>query len=337
MNSKTDIDIVIRYLEDPENEQHKQQLNDWIQQDTGNLDIFLDMKDMWYGDPLPAASAFDTQGQWLQLNAAMDTLPAAAPITNTTTTAPVTKQPSGTGRVIKMKSRYWWAAAAVMVFAVTWTWFGPGRYKTITTAQNLDSLHLPDGSMVYINAHSTVRYSRSFGKDNRHVKIDKGEAFFDVAKNDALPFTVDAPDVEVQVLGTAFNVKAAKAGVKVFVQSGKVSAAYKGTEKKVILTPGQEASLKHNGSNIDTQLHKKTNNILAWKTRCLTFDDAPLTDVAAALSDFYGVEVNISNQQLVDKKLLATFPNMPLDEVLDIMKKTLQINISHKNNLVEIY
>ncbi|MGN7823928.1 FecR domain-containing protein [Chitinophaga sp. 22536] len=333
MNKKTDIDIVIRYLEDPDNEQHKQQLNDWIQQDTANLDIFLDMKAMWQGDPLPAASAFDTQNQWLQLNATLETLPFA------TISAPAAITASRNTRVFQMKARYWWAAAAVLAIGLTWTWLGPGSYKTITTAQNLDSLHLPDGSMVYINAHSTVRYSRTFGKDNRHIKIDKGEAFFDVVKNDALPFTVDAPDVEVEVLGTAFNVKAAKAGVKVFVQSGKVSAAYKsnGSGKKVILTPGQEASLARHGNTIDTRFYKKNNNILAWKTRCLTFDDAPLNEVAAALSDFYNVQVNISNQQLNDKKLLATFPNMPLEEVLDIMRKTLQINITYKDNLVEIY
>lgn len=328
MNKKTDIDIVIRYLEDPDNEQHKQQLNDWIQQDTANLDIFLDMKAMWQGDPLPAASAFDTQGQWLQLNATLEALPSTATAATTRNT-----------RVFHMKAPYWWAAAAVLAIGLTWTLLGPGSYKTITTAQNLDSLHLPDGSMVYINAHSTVRYSRTFGKDNRHIKIDKGEAFFDVVKNDAIPFTVDAPDVEVEVLGTAFNVKAAKSGVKVFVQSGKVSAAYKskGSGKKVILTPGQEASLARHGNTIDTRFYKKNNNILAWRTRCLTFDDAPLTEVAAALSDFYNVQVDISNQQLNDKKLLATFPNMPLEEVLDIMRKTLQINITYKDNLVEIY
>ncbi|NSL86591.1 DUF4974 domain-containing protein [Chitinophaga sp. Mgbs1] len=322
MNSKPDIDIVIRYLEDPENVQHKKLLNDWIQQDPGNLDIFLDMKDMWHGDPLPAASAFDTQGQWQHLDAALDKVPAAPPATT---------------RVVKMQRRYWWAAAAVILIAGTITWLGPGRYKTVTTAQNLDSLHLPDGSTVYLNAHTSIRYARSFGKDNRHIKIEKGEAFFDVTRNEALPFTVDAPDVEVRVLGTSFNVKAADAGVKVFVQSGKVSAAWKGTEKKVILTPGVEASLKHRGSDINTQVYSKNNNILAWKTRCLVFDDSPLTEVAAALSDFYNVQVNISNGQLADKKLLATFRNMPLDEVLDIMRKTLQINISHKNNLVDIY
>lgn len=326
MNNQTDIDIVVRYLEDPENEQSKKLLNEWIQQDAGNLDIFLDMKAMWHGDPLPAASTFDTHGKWQELNATLDKLPV-----------PTTSPAITNTRVIKMNRRYWWAAAAVLVIAGTWTWLGPGGYKTYATAQQQDSLRLPDGSMMYLNAHTQIRYARGFGKENRLVKIDKGEAFFDVTKNDALPFIVNAPEVEVQVLGTAFNVKAANSGVKVFVQSGKVSAAYKGTEKKVILTPGVEASLKHNGNTIDTRIHKKNNNILAWKTRTLTFDDTPLNEVAASLEDFYNVQIKISNQQLADKKLLATFPNMSLDEVLDIMRKTLQINITHKNDLVDIY
>lgn len=105
----------------------------------------------------------------------------------------------------------------------------------------------------------------------------------------------------------------------------------------MILTPGEEASLQHNGTAIDTRTHKKNNNVLAWKTRTLTFDDTPLKEVAEALEDFYNVQVKISNPELADKKLLATFPNMSLDEVLYIMKKTLQINITHKDDLVEIY
>ena len=325
MNNQTDIDIVVRYLEDPENEQFKQQLNEWMQQDAGNLDIFLDMKAMWHGDPLPAPSTFDTNGKWQELSTMLDKVPVATPTSSVNT------------RVVKMNRRYWWAAAAVLLIAGTWTWMGPGGYKTYATAAQQDSLRLPDGSMLYLNAHTQVRYARGFGKENRLVKIDKGEAFFDVKKNDALPFIVNAPEVEVQVLGTAFNVKAANSGVKVFVQSGKVSAAYKGTEKKVILTPGEEASLKHNGSAIDTRIHKKNNNILAWKTRTLTFDDTPLNEVVDALEDFYNVQITISNQQMADKKLLATFPNMSLEEVLDIMRKTLQINITHKNDLVDIY
>ncbi|MFB6457934.1 FecR family protein [Chitinophaga sp. Hz27] len=343
MNSKTDIDIVIRYLESPENEQYKRLLNDWIQQDPANLDIFLDMRDMWNGDPLPAASAFDTHGQWQKLSTTLDELPAnacvAAPITATAplSVASSEKNAATTTKVRKIQGRYWWAAAAVAGIAATLTLLGPGNYKTYATQMQIDSVKLQDGSMVYLNANTIIKVPRDYGKKDRQITIQKGEAFFDVTKNDAQPFAVAAQNVDIKVLGTSFNVKSADHDVKVFVQTGKVSAAYKGADKNVILTPGEEALLVHNKSDISTTLHKKSNNILAWKTRCLVFDETPLSDVASALEDYYHVKVTISNPQLADAKLLATFRNLPLDEVLDIIRKALQINIKHEDNLVQFY
>ncbi|MBV7529943.1 FecR family protein [Chitinophaga sp. sic0106] len=332
MNSKTDIDIVIRYLEHPENEQSKRLLNDWIQQDPANLDIFLDMRDMWNGDPLPAASAFDTQGQWSRFSDAVDMLPVMpAEIKE------IKAAPAATPKVRKMPVRYWWAAAAVAAIAVSMVYLGPGKYKTYATHQQIDSVKLTDGSTVYLNANTVVKVPRDFGKTSRNVTIAKGEAFFDVAQQESQPFTVDAPDVAIRVLGTSFNVKSADNNVKVFVQTGKVSAAYKHADKNVILTPGLEASLQRNSDNIHTTEHKKSTNILAWKTRCLVFDESPLSEVAAALQDYYHVQVDIKDPKLADARLLATFRDLPLDEVLDIIRKALQINIKHENNLVEFY
>ncbi|NIG56098.1 FecR family protein [Chitinophaga sp. Cy-1792] len=341
MNSKTDIDIVIRYLESPENEQYKRLLNDWIQQDPANLDIFLDMRDMWNGDPLPAASAFDTHGQWQQLSAVLDETPANTPVGSEPAplkVAAVTeKTVAPAAKTRKIQGRYWWAAAAVAGIAVTLTLLGPGNYKTYATQLQIDSVRLQDGSMAYLNANTIIKVPRDYGKNDRHISVQKGEAFFDVIKNDAQPFTVAAQNVDIKVLGTSFNVKSAEHDVKVFVQTGKVSAAYRGADKNVILTPGEEAQLLHNKTDISTILHKKSNNILAWKTRCLVFDETPLADVAAALEDYYHVKVSISNPQLADAKLLATFRDLPLDEVLDIIRKALQINIKHEDNLVEFY
>lgn len=325
MNTKTDIDVVIRYLEDPDNEQHKNALNAWIQEDAGNLDIFLDMKAMWQGDALPVASPYDTHQAWLALEAALEETP------------PVTAPAATPAKIKPMLPRYWWAAAAAIAAGILWFWIGPSRYHTFQTAQLVDSLRLPDGSMVYLNANTSIRYSKNFQSAERKIYVDKGEAFFEVAPHAVQPFTVDTRSVEVQVLGTSFNVRENAGNVKVFVQTGKVSAAYKGTSRKVILTPGEEASLRRNSSNIDTRLYKKNNNVLAWKTKWLNFDDAPLPDVAAALESCYNVPVVIKNDALADKKLLATFRNMPLEEVLDIMRKTLQVNISYKDNLIEIY
>jgi transmembrane sensor len=322
MNTQSDIQVVIDYLEDPENEQHKQSLDEWLQMDAGHLDIFLEMRALWQGDLLPAISSYDTDQQWEQLEAQLD-----APQPVQTPAKPVI--------VKKMTTKYWWAAAAVLLLGVGYTLFFPSAYQIKRTAQQQDSLLLPDGSMVYLNAHTTIKYPRNF--NTRNIIIEKGEAFFEVAQQPDAPFTVSTDKVAIQVLGTSFNVKEDAQAVKVFVASGKVSAAFKGSDNKVTLTQGVEAALANEDRKIETRRPQKNNNILAWKTRVLVFDDTPLPAVAAALENLYHVQVVIKNEQLADKKLIASFRNLPLAEVLDIMEKTLQINISLKNDLVEIY
>lgn len=323
MNTQPDIQVVIEYLEDPENEQYKQALDKWLQQDAGHLDIFLEMRALWQGDVLPAISSYNTTRQWEQLETQLD-----AP-------QPLTVAPSTVTPVKKISPRYWWAAAAILLLVAGYTIFHQPAYLVKQTAQKQDSLLLPDGSMVYLNAHTSIRYLREF--KTRHITIEKGEAFFDVAQKPDAPFSVNTDKVAIQVLGTSFNVKDDGRAVKVFVQTGKVSAAFKGSDNKVTLTPGVEAALAAANQKIETRRPQKNNNILAWKTRQLVFEDSPLTAVAAALENCYHVEVVIRNEQLADKKLIASFRNLPLEEVLDIMEKTLQINISHKNDLVEIY
>lgn len=323
MNTQTDIQVIIEYLEDPENEQRKQALDEWLQLDAGHLDIFLEMRALWQGDVLPAVSSYNTTQQWEQLETQLDT------------PQPLSVAASNTTSVKKISPRYWWAAAAVLLLVAGYAVLHQPAYLVKQTAQKQDSLLLPDGSMVYLNANTTIKYPREF--KTRHITIEKGEAFFEVAQKPDAPFSVNTDKVAIQVLGTSFNVKDNGGAVKVFVQTGKISAAFKGSDNKVTLTPGVEAALADVNRKIETSQPLKNNNILAWKTRNLVFEDSPLTAVAAALENCYHVEVVIRNEQLADKKLIASFRNLPLEEVLDIMEKTLQINISHKNDLVEIY
>ncbi len=207
MNTQPDIQVVIEYLEDPENEQHKLALDKWLQQDAGHLDIFLEMRALWQGDVLPAISSYNTTRQWEQLETQLD-----AP-------QPLTVAPSTVTPVKKISPRYWWAAAAILLLVAGYTIFHQPAYLVKQTAQKQDSLLLPDGSMVYLNAHTSIRYPREF--KTRHITIEKGEAFFDVAQKPDAPFSVNTDKVAIQVLGTSFNVKDDGRAVKVFVQQEK--------------------------------------------------------------------------------------------------------------------
>lgn len=339
MKQQPDIDVVIRYLEEPGNEEHKRSLDEWLQLDAANLDIFLETKALWQGEVLPAAASYDTAGQWQLLDAQLTATTIEPPVATPAIpvqVVPVTPAPAK-GRVRTMISRYWWsAAAAVIVAAVAIIIYRQPLYIAQQTAQNKDSLLLPDGTRLYLNAHTSVKYPRHFQGNSRDVFVQQGEVFVDVRHMPGKPFSVHLKNVDIEVLGTSFDVKETKKGVKVFVQSGKVKAVYKNGKKSVILTPGEEAEMLLAGTTISTR-HHRNNNPIAWMTGQLTFVDAPLSEVAEVLEDYYKVDIVLKGEDLADRKLLATFHKESLSEVLDILSKTLQVKAVQKDSLVEIY
>ena len=318
-----DIDVVIRYLEEPGQEEHKRSLDEWLQQDAANLDIFLETKALWQGETLPAATSYyNTAQQWDVLEARM--------VTHTTTPIlPLQREK-------RIKPMYWLAAASVALLVGTFMLLRQPLYIAQQTAQNTDSLLLPDGTRLYLNAHTSVKYPRHFKGNSREVFVQQGEVFVDVKHMPEKPFSVHLKNVEIQVLGTSFDVKQTAKGVNVFVQTGRVKAIYKNSKKSVILTPGQEAQMLLAEATISTRRHRN-NNPIAWKTGYLSFDDAPLSEVAKVLEDYYKVHIVLKNEALADKKLLATFHKESLSEVMDILSKTLQVHTLQTDSLIEIY
>jgi transmembrane sensor len=335
MKQQPDIDVVIRYLEEPGNEEHKRSLDEWLQLDAANLDIFLETKALWQGDVLPAAASYDIAHQWQLLDAQL-TATSLPPVTDTIQPVPVVLTPVK-GKIRPVSVRTWWAAAAAaIVIAAAVIIYRQPLYIAQQTAQNTDSLLLPDGTRLYLNAHTSVKYPRKFQKNSREIFVQQGEVFVDVKHMPEKPFSVHLKNVDIEVLGTSFDVKETKQGVKVFVQSGKVKAVYHDGKKSVILTPGEEAEMLLAGATISTRHHRNSNPI-AWKTGQLTFVDAPLSEVAEVLKDYYKVNIVLKGEGLADKKLLATFHKESLSEVLDILSKTLQVQAVQKDSLVEIY
>lgn len=335
MKQQPDIDVVIRYLEEPGNEEHKRSLDEWLQLDAANLDIFLETKALWQGDLLPATASYDIAHQWQLLDAQL-TATSLPPVTVTIQPLQAVPAPAK-GKVRPLGARIWWAAAAAaIVIAAAVIIYRQPAYIAQQTAQNTDSLLLPDGTRLYLNAHTSVKYPRNFQKNSREVFVQQGEVFVDVKHMPEKPFSVHLKNVDIEVLGTSFDVKETKQGVKVFVQSGKVKAVYRNGKNSVILTPGEEAEMLLAGTTISTR-HHRNNNPIAWKTGQLTFIDAPLSEVAEILEDYYKVNIVLKGEGLADKKLLATFHKESLSEVLDILSKTLQVQAVQKDSLVEIY
>lgn len=151
---------------------------------------------------------------------------------------------------------------------------------------------LPDGTGVWLNAASSIRYPVAFTGKERRVEIT-GEAYFEVAKNEAMPFIVSVNNkAEVEVLGTHFNVNAYEdeAAINATLLGGKVRVSA-GASPGTVLQPGQQASLNTAGAmkildDIDVM------QVTAWKDGWFQFHMATLPDVMRQLSRWYDVEVN---------------------------------------------
>jgi transmembrane sensor len=166
-------------------------------------------------------------------------------------------------------------------------------YNTMTTPKGRQfQLVLPDGSKVWLNAESSIRYPVAFTGNERKVEIT-GEAYFEVEKNPAMPFRVKMHnETEIEVLGTHFNINsyADEASINTTLLEGSVKV-FSGNEK-VILKPGQQAQVETQ-QNAPIKIVKEVNldKVMAWKNGVFDFQDATLQEVMRQLARWYDIEV----------------------------------------------
>lgn len=202
---------------------------------------------------------------------------------------------------------------------------GPGQSETIT---------LPDGTTAYLNQNSALVLDKDFGKNGfRNVQMD-GEAFFEVAHDKEHPFQVQANGGVVKVLGTRFNVSAAKdAGeIMVAVQEGLVALREsRSSEEQQLLLHAGEGGLLANGS-LEHLAGAEIDNYLAWRTGTVTFNSLPLAEVAAQLQRMYRVDIRFDANIDPSKRLTLSYKYAALDEMLDVICHALELDYNQLND-----
>lgn len=193
---------------------------------------------------------------------------------------------------------------------------------------------LPDGSKVWLNAESTIRFPIPFSGKTRNVSLI-GQAFFSVQKNPEVPFIVKADNVQVKVLGTRFDVNAYpdREKVGVVLARGKISLTTENQDhtssKSVILHPGERAVVDRQQGDI--QLSKgNIEKYIAWHNGRLVFDETPMKEVARQLELWYGVKVVIEDPEILNYHFSTTFENESLYQVLELLKLSSPIEIDYQ-------
>lgn len=164
-------------------------------------------------------------------------------------------------------------------------------------AGNRTNIQLPDGTNVWLNANTSLRYPMAFSNTNREIQLD-GEAYFEVAK-DKKPFIVKTDKYDVEVLGTVFNVEAyrSKPQFRTSLYEGKVKLYNSRQPKAVFLSPGQTAELV--GKVLQVAPTKEVNSY-RWKDGLIYIEDKSFDAIMTLFEKFYDVRIVINNQAVKD-------------------------------------
>jgi len=195
----------------------------------------------------------------------------------------------------------------------------PDSFNTLSTPTGGQyNIVLADGTKVYLNTVSSIKYPTQFNGDQRVVELE-GEAYFEVAKNKNKPFIVKSGNQSIEVLGTHFNVHAYnnESVLKTTLLEGSVAVSYK--NQKSILKPGQQSSVSDNFAKIKIK-EVDTEAAIAWKNGRFKFDNADLKTVMKQLERWYGIKVEYRGDVSDVRFNGGTFMNKNLSEVLKVLE-----------------
>jgi len=264
-------------------------------------------------------------------------------------------RPRPSARLRQMRSR--WrsaglrAAAAVLLVAgasLVWRVTRPsdgttpvGRPAVVarayrTSAGQIDTVKLADGSTVVLGPGSRLALGDAFGARAREVEI-AGQGYFEVVHDDARPFVVRTPSATLRDIGTAFSVHSDSAGgTRVAVTSGAVDvvATRAVATEPTVLHAGDRAEVTGTGMRVERGV--VTEGELAWTRGVLEFVDAPLGTVARELRRWYGVELIVTDATIASRRLTATFDRATADDVGRVLAAVLGGSVTRTGDTLRL-
>ena len=210
------------------------------------------------------------------------------------------------------------AAAAAVVLCVFLFRDNEQQIQLMADAQ-MKEFVLPDGTEVTLAPGSKLTYSE---KSPRNTALE-GKAYFEVARDEAVPFEITSDGAFVRVLGTKFMVDAGSSVKEVYVTEGKVLFAKSSDSEGVILTKDMQATLSQSDA-IPVVAAKADVNSLAWQRGSFIFDQTPLKEVLQTLAKHYKVSF-VAND--LSKQLSGEFDSEDLDLIISLIESALDVNI----------
>lgn len=314
-------DLLISHLKKETNPEDEQAISEW-RVVNGNESLYKEIVSLWE-DIIKDAVAYnpDTAYYWKEMEARMEAM----------------EKKKKNLSISLRKVRVAVAAAVILLFIavsssylITKSYFQPEiSGQTYKALNGKSQMILPDGTEVWLNIGSTLTYKTTFLK-NRQVTLD-GEALFEVHKDTKHPFVVSAGEVQVEVLGTRFNVEAysTNEAIRVALLKGKVAVtAFK---QNLAMNPGDVVTFDKN-----TLLLSKINGDVAfesfWADHSYTFDAKSLSYICKYLERWYNITIELDPAIAEAQIYTFTITDEPLETILQIMSRINPIRYSFEED-----
>lgn len=227
------------------------------------------------------------------------------------------------------------AAAAVLLLLVAGWWFllRDDGLITLTSAYGeRQSVELPDGSRVEVNANTTIRYASNWpDSENRKVWLD-GEAYFEVAKKQQTgqKFEVITEDLTVEVLGTVFNVNSRREATEVFLEEGKVKLNLNGLNDTLLMEPGELVTYSENKAEKPVKRRVSGEDQISWKEDGTHyFPNTPLKEILEKMEDIYGLTITVQDTSNAARNFRIGIPIENLEQALSLLEVSTSLKL-HK-------
>lgn len=340
--------ILLKYFNGETDQVENKLIIDWINDSPENKRYFEEVKFLWEEENSSLFyNKYDSEAAWNNIESKLKIFKVTG------------SESSSITKSSKKSFLYYFSRIAAILVLIFGIWqiikiTQLNKEIVITSGENTIMHHLADGSTVWLNKNTSIKYLKRFGNDTRTLYLS-GEAYFEVKPNNEIPFIIYAKNARIEVTGTSFNIntKDNLNEVEVIVSSGKVKVLKEIGETQLKNNSG--LSLTDNKSvtnevsielsigeravvnDIIPIIEKSQNsdlNYIAWKTRVLIFDRTKMDEVTKEIEEIYDVNILFENNELKNCRLIAKFEDQSLDNILEIIKYTFNIEYEKNDNTI---
>jgi ferric-dicitrate binding protein FerR (iron transport regulator) len=300
-------ELIVKYLSGEGTPEEAIAINDWLQVEE-NKGQFEGLQSVWNAaHPSKKVRTSNQAEAWKKLE-------------------PVVTQAKGRRRFMRLSSASIGIAATLVLAVVAGLLYFSRKpssdLSVLLTTDSTRNITLADDSRITMYHNTGIAIPKKFEGNAREITLVNGEAYFSVAKNESKPFIIHAGFANIRVLGTEFNVVVNNDEVIVGVDEGKVM--FYTALDSVLIEKGMAASMKPAKS---AETVNMSSNTWAYATRKLVFKDTPMNEVIDVVQKTYGRTVRLSNDNIKNCTLNATFDNDPLEKVVHLIAETLNLKL----------